>query len=365
MTSNTTRKGRRPASHSNLIPDVAISIINHSNPEMLRDCLRSIYATAQGITFEIHVVDNATDGRLIPEIQSEFPAVKWIMNSKRLGFSANHNQVLSTAAGRHVCILNDDTVIHDGAMDSLVRYLDLNPKVGLVGPRLLNRDGSIQSSTFRAKTLLRELYSIAQLPGPLNHLKVVGVDNAQHGDQPALVNWLLGACLVIRRETLEQVGVLDDVMSPIANCEEVDWCDRIHKAGWYVAFVPGARITHFGGQSMKIESAGPDKFRIEMHRATLAYFRKQHGLISSLMLRMIYVMTLPWNGMMLGQSALRGRMPKAEAASVWSTLVGIAKVAMKPLAKPYCRTDSLVRATKSDGVSPNAQPACRLGSSGA
>jgi hypothetical protein len=132
-----------------------------------------------------------------------------------------------------------------------------------------------------------------------------------------------------------------------------------------MAFVPQARVTHFGGQSMKTDSIGPDKFRIEMHRATLAYFRKQHGLVSSLMLRMIYLLTLPWNGMMLGQSVLRGRTPKAEAASVWSTLLGIAKVAVKPLAKPYCRTDQLVPAAKSVDVSPNAQPACRLGSSGA
>jgi GT2 family glycosyltransferase len=339
-----------------LIPDLAISIINHSNPEMLRECLRSIYASTKAITFEIYVVDNATDGRLIKEIQAEFPEIKWLMNSKRLGFSANHNQVLSTAAGRHVCILNDDTLIHDGAMESLVRYLDLHPNVGLVGPRLLNRDGSIQSSTFHAKTLLREVYCIAQLPAPLNYLKVVGVDKAQLGDQPALVNWLLGACLVIRRETLDQVGVLDDVMSPIANCEEVDWCDRIHKAGWDVAFVPQARITHFGGQSMKTDSIGPDKFRIEMHRVVLAYFRKQRGLFASLMLRLIYLLTLPWNGMMLGQSALRGRMPKNEAASVWSTLLGIAAVAMTPLKKPYCRQDKLprMRMTKPDILLPLA-----------
>jgi N-acetylglucosaminyl-diphospho-decaprenol L-rhamnosyltransferase len=327
-------------SHFNsLIPDLVISIINHSNPDMLRDCVRSIYETTRGISFEIYVVDNATDGRLIDDIKTAFPQVRWLMNSTPMGFSANHNRVLSTAAGRYVCILNDDTLIQDGAMESLVQYLDANPKVGLAGPRLLNRDGSIQTSTFRAKTLLRELYSIAQLPGPLNHLKTVGVDNAQLGNQPALVDWLLGACLVIRRQTLDEVGLLDDVMSPIANCEEVDWCSRIHKAGWDVAFVPQSRVTHFGGQSLKNSSPGPDSFRIEMHRATIAFFRKQHGLISSLILRLIYAIALPWNGVMLGQSVLRSRMSKAEAASVWATLVGIAKVAMTPLAKPYCRQD--------------------------
>ncbi len=259
------------------------------------------------------------------------------MNTRRLGFSANHNQVLSIATGRHVCILNDDTIVHDRAMQWLIEYLDQNSKVGMTGPRLLNRDGSIQSSTFHAKTLLKEVYCIAQLPGPLNHLKVIGVDKAQFGETPARVDWLLGACIVIRRLTLLQIGLLDDVLSPVANCEEVDWCDRARSAGWGIAFVPQARVTHFGGQSMKTDAAGPDRFRVEMHRVTLAYFRKQHGLIASLILRLIYVGTLPWNGLMLGQSALRGRTEKAQAASVWATLVGIAKVGLKPLNKPYCR----------------------------
>lgn len=119
------------------------------------------------------------------EIQAEFPDVKWLMNTRRLGFSANHNQVLSIATGRHVCILNDDTIVHDRAMQWLIEYLDQNSKVGMTGPRLLNRDGSIQSSTFHAKTLLKEVYCIAQLPGPLNHLKVIGVDKAQFGETPA------------------------------------------------------------------------------------------------------------------------------------------------------------------------------------
>jgi GT2 family glycosyltransferase len=320
-----------------MIPDLAISIINHSNPEMLRDCLRSIYAGTRKISLEIWVIDNATDQRLVREIQAEFPDVKWIFNPARLGFSANHNQALARASGRYLCILNDDTIIHDAALDELVRYLDANPAAGMAGPRLLNRDGSIQNSTFRAKTLLGELIGILQLPGSLNRLKLRGIDPAQLCDHPAKVDWLLGACLVIRRAALDQVGPLDDVLSPIANCEEMDWCDRVRRAGWTVDFVPAARVTHFGGQSLKADSPGADRFRIEMHRVVLAYFRKQHGLLSSMLLRAIFLLSLPWNGVMLAQSVWRARTGRNEAARVWFTLLGIGAVALKPLRKPYCR----------------------------
>jgi GT2 family glycosyltransferase len=320
-----------------MLPDLAISIINHSNPQMLRDCIASIYATTRLMTFEIWVVDNATDQRLIKEIQYEFPQVKWIFNPHRLGFSANHNQVLNQALARYFCILNDDTVVHDNAMQRLVKFMDEHPKAGMAGPRLLNRDGSIQNSTFRAKTIIGELIDVLQLPGEMNRLKLRGIDPAQYGGTEATVDWLLGACIVIRRETLQQVGALDDVLSPIANCEEVDWCDRVRKSGCDVCFVPQSTVTHFGGQSLKPASAGPDQFRIEMHRVTIAYFAKQHGLVSSLLLRTVYIMSLPWNAFMLGQSALRGRMEAREAKSVWFTLLGIAGVAMRPLAKPFCR----------------------------
>ena len=206
--------------------DLAISIINHSNPDMLRDCLRSIYSSTKDIAFNIWVIDNATDQRLVPEIQAEFPSVEWIFNKQRQGFSANHNQVLAHASARYYCILNDDVIVHDGAFGELVKYLDGHPGAGMAGPRVLNSDGSIQNSTFRDKTLVGELVGIVQLPGELNRLKLRGIDLAQLADQPAKVDWLLGACIVIRKQTLDRVGVLDDVMSPIANCEETDWCAR-------------------------------------------------------------------------------------------------------------------------------------------
>jgi GT2 family glycosyltransferase len=311
-------------------PDLTISIINHSNPEMLRDCLRSIYAGTHAIAFDVWVVDNATGGRLVDDIRGEFPQVKWLFNQQRRGFSYNHNQVLGATDARYTCILNDDTLVRDGAMDELVRFMDENPRVGMAGPRLLNPDGTIQNSAFHDKSLLGELIDILLLPGFAEPVKRWGIDAAQFGEMPVCVDWILGACIAVRREALQQVGLLDDKLSPIANCEEVDWCRRARIINWDVAFVPSARVLHYGGQSMKQMRPGADGFRVEMHRAIIAYFQKHFGLARTLLLRTIYMATLPWNGFMLAQSVLRGRTNRIEAASAWATLLRIGGVAMRP-----------------------------------
>ena len=258
-------------------PDLTISIINHSNPQMLHECLRSLFAGTHRVRLEVWVVDNATGGAGVAEMRAAFPQMRWLFNPERRGFSANHNQVLRQATGRYACILNDDTVVHDGAFDRLVAYMDENPQVGMAGARLLNADGAPQNCTFRFLTLWSELTGICLLPGPLNRLKTVGLDPAQAQDRPAMVDWVLGACLVVRDAALRQVGLLDSELSPIANTEEVDWCYRARRAGWQVAFCPAAVLTHFGGQSQKPAQAGPDRMRVEMHRTRIAFFRKHHG----------------------------------------------------------------------------------------
>jgi N-acetylglucosaminyl-diphospho-decaprenol L-rhamnosyltransferase len=307
-------------------PDLTISLINHSNPQMLWDCLRSLYAATHEVTLDVWVVDNATDGRLVPEIQAEFPQVHWLVNTQRQGFSANHNQVLRQATGRYACILNDDILVHDGAFDTLIHYMDANPEVGMAGARLLNADGSQQNCTFKFMTLWTELIGICFLPASLCHLKTCGIDPAQTQDSPQMVDWVLGACMIVRDTTLAQVGMLDDHLSPIANTEEVDWCFRAQRAGWRVAYCPAATLTHYGGQSMKSTSEGADRIRVEMYRTRLAFFRKHHGRSQAGLLRVIYGVTLPWNWVMLTQSLLRRRLDRRRYHNDLATLVQIATV---------------------------------------
>ena len=306
--------------------DLTISIINHSNPHLLQGCLRSLFAATHHVTLDVWVVDNATGGERVPELQAEFPQVQWLLNTERQGFSANHNQVLSQARSRYACILNDDTVIHDGAFDTLVAYMDAHSQVGMAGAKLLNADGTLQNCTFRFMTLWSELVGICLLPGPLNVLKTVGIDPAQARNQIAHVDWVLGACIVVRDTALQQIGLLDSELSPVANTEEVDWCYRARESGWKVAYCPHAVITHLGGQSQKLAAPGQDTFRVEMHRTRLAFFRKHHGAFQASLLRLIYLLTLPWNALMLAQSALRKTEPHDKCRTAFATLCGIVKI---------------------------------------
>ena len=176
-----------------LVPDVVVSVVNHSNPDLLSECLRSLHAATRAVSFEVWVIDNSTDRRGVEEMRTEFPQVRWLFNAQRLGFSANHNQVLSQARGRYYCVLNDDTVIHDRALDELVAYMDAHSQIGVVGPRLLNPDGTIQLSTFRFPRLATVLAGLCYLPRRLQRFKERGVDPAHFRDEPSEVDWVLGA----------------------------------------------------------------------------------------------------------------------------------------------------------------------------
>ena len=310
-------------------PDLTISIINHANPRLLQACLRSIFATTHQIRLDVWVVDNATNGVGVSDMQAEFPQVHWLFNMKPLGFSANHNQVLCQAAGRYACILNDDTVLHDAALDTLIAFMDAHPKVGMAGAKLLHADGTPQNCTFHFPSLWSEWIDICFLPGPLNALKKAGLDPAQRDSEPARVDWVLGACLVVRDTTLQQVGLLDSILSPIAYTEEVDWCCRAHRMGWEVAYCPDAVITHFGGQSLGGANTGHDKMRVEMYRTRLAFFRKHYGPLPTLLLRLIYLTTLPWNAAMLAQSVLRKTITLQTGKNRLATVYGIARVSLQ------------------------------------
>jgi GT2 family glycosyltransferase len=290
--------------------DLVISIVNHSNPELLKECLRSIFRSTHEISFEIWVIDNATEDGCFEWVRDHYPSVRWSFNQRRLGFSANHNQVLRDAKARYACILNDDILVHDYAFDRMIAFLDAHSEVGLLGPRLLNEDGSPQNSTFRFMSCYSELIGACWLPAACDHWKIRAQTGGPQEGAVDAVDWLLGACIVIRQSALLEIGLLDEQLSPVANSEDVDWCYRAHQKGWKVCFFPMASMLHYGGRSMKIEESGssPAVIYVEMMRTRVAFFRKHHGLAAALLLRATYVIAFLWNLGMLGQSRLRGRL---------------------------------------------------------
>ncbi len=171
-----------------------------------------------------------------------------------------------------MCLLNSDTVVQQGALAALARAGDADEKIGVVGPLLLNEDGTVQLSWSRFVGPLREFlgrHDRTEAPRPLQNASLPPEDSYA----PFEVGWLSGACLMARRAALETVGLLDE--GYFMYCEETDWCLRFHRKGWHVRLVPDARIVHLGGRSSRQVSRAT---RERLAASKVRYFR-QHGRI--------------------------------------------------------------------------------------
>lgn len=221
-------------------PDLTISIISADNLDLLLPCLRSIIENTHHLSLEIYIVDNASTDSTTPTIQAQFPQVKLIRNQARLGFATNNNKVLRRGQGRYLMLLNDDTLVLDGALDTLVEFADLHPDVGIISSFLLNPDCTFQASCSAfPNPWIEGFWSTAAVFPRLHY----------HAVEPFETDTVCGAVLMIRRETMQQVGLLDTQFDPIY-AEETDWCYRVKQSGWKVYSHPQAKIIHYGGQTM-------------------------------------------------------------------------------------------------------------------
>lgn len=250
--------------------DLSIVIVNWNTRELLAQCLESIYANPPGREFEIWVVDNASSDGSAAMVRERFPQVRMIENRENAGFARANNQAAAIAKSRYLLFLNPDTLIHQGALNSLLRHLETHPGVGAVGPRLLNLDGSLQVSVHPAPTLFRELWRLFHLDRlfPVSQYD----PSIMISMRPAPVDALMGACILVRRKLLEEVGLFDE--GYFVYSEEVDLCERIRRAGWEIHWVPEAIVTHVGGQSTRQMA---DEMFLELYRNKVLFFRKHRG----------------------------------------------------------------------------------------
>ena len=244
--------------------DVSICVVNWNTRELLNNCLHSVLADGQQVTFEVIVVDNASRDKSADMVRAEFPQVRLIANSENVGFARANNQAFQLARGRHVLLLNSDTEVLAGALVRLARYLDEHRQVGVVGPKILHPDGVSQRSCWRGFPSLQfgfvDAFYLWRL---IPHSRLVQSSGwfDVSDDEPTEVDHILGACMMVRREVIDQVGGMDEGF--FLFCEETDWCYRIKKGGWKVCFLPTAEIIHFGQQSTNQvpEQTLPEKYR--------------------------------------------------------------------------------------------------------
>lgn len=269
-----------------IVCDVSIVIVSWNTRELLAACLDSVAAEVgrAGLAVETFVVDNASADGSPEMVSGRFPWVRLLLNEQNVGFAQGNNQAIKQATGRYILLLNPDTELKPGSLSQLHGFLESRPEAGMVGPRLLNGDGSLQPSCFKAPTLLREFWLLFHLDALLPAVSGYPVEKwAVDVSRPVEV--LKGACVLLRRPIVAQIGLLNTAYFMYS--EEVDLCYRIRQAGWQLHWLPQAQVIHYGGQST---SQAAEAMFMRLYEAKTLYFRLNHGQPSAILYKLLLIL---------------------------------------------------------------------------
>jgi N-acetylglucosaminyl-diphospho-decaprenol L-rhamnosyltransferase len=274
------------ADHPGGVP-LSVVIVSYNTRPLLEACLSSLRSS--GIEAEIIVVDNASTDDSAEAVRERFSEVRLIRSETNRGFAGGNNLAFPYCRGRYVALLNADTEVEPGGFAEMVNFLEAHPQVGAVGPRLLNPDGTVQPSAHRFPRLGQSAVRLfLRLPQPASPPSSIGclpgAERASPSEACELHDWLTGACLMVRRAVLEQVGSLDEQF--FFECEDVDWCRRIRAAGWEIGLLPVARVTHKGGGS----GIGFSPNALRGHAGHCYYYRKYHGRRAETVMRALFLL---------------------------------------------------------------------------
>jgi GT2 family glycosyltransferase len=257
--------------------DLSIIIVNWNTRDLLSQCLASIALDLEhsspsvplllSSSLEVFVVDNASTDGSAQMVREKFPWVRLIENGENAGFARANNQAIRESKGRYVALLNSDTEVHRGALEAMLAFMDEHPEAAACGPRLLNGDGSLQPSCHPVLTPGREFWRLIFL----DQIWRRATYNQERWNPtvPRRVEVIKGACLVLRRESLDHVGLLDDRY--FMYTEEMDLCHRLLGAGYALWWVPYAVVTHYGEASSR--QMAEDMY-IQLYRSKAQFHRK-------------------------------------------------------------------------------------------
>lgn len=280
--------------------DLSIIIVSYNTREILRECLASVHAGSGSLDVEVFVVDNASADGSADMVARDFPGVHLIRNPDNRGFAAANNQALVQASGRHLLLLNADTVVLGDVLTEASRYLDMHRRVGVFGCRVLNTDRTMQPTCFGYPSLV----CLGLLATGLQRLPWLGW-HRMHGwarDTERDVEVVSGCALWVRREVAEQVGLLDEQFFFYA--EETDWCRRIAEAGWTVRFAPVGEIVHYGGASSVQLN---DRRGLMLAEALVRLHRKHGGLVGGVLAWALVTLNIIVRAIVLLPAGLLGR----------------------------------------------------------
>ncbi len=254
--------------------DISVVIVSWNSQAIVAQCLEALTRHRSKYSFEIILVDNASSDGTPDMAASRFPQVRLIRNSENLGFAKANNIGIRQAKGRYVCLMNSDIVIRDACFDRMIEYLEQHADIGILGPKLLNPDLTLQDSCQSFPTLWNNLCEALSLNRLFPRSRFF---SERHWiffahDRICDVPVLPAAFWLVRREAFEQEGLFDEQF--FIYCEDMDLCKRFWNRGWKVIFSPEAEaVHHHGGSSSNL----PARFHLEQQRTALQYWRKHHG----------------------------------------------------------------------------------------
>lgn len=259
---------------------LSIIVVNYNTGQLTASCVKNILQKNLPFSHEIIVVDNASADDSVSLLQSDFPEIKVIGNKQNLGLARAVNIGIKQAAGQYVLVLNPDIVVIDDAIEKLVNYMEQNSDVGVAGGKLLSPNGKLQYSSYRFYKPMTILYRRTRLGNTekgkkeVNQFLMKDYDHSQITD----VDWLMGACLLIRAKALKQVGGMDERF--FLYFEDVDWCRRFWEKGWRVVYMPKANFSHYHQRSSETNglwSLISNRVVREHIRSAIKYFWKYRG----------------------------------------------------------------------------------------
>lgn len=299
---------------------LAVIVVSYNTRDLLRDCLRSVFIALERsrLQGQLWVVDNASPDGSAEMVGEEFPPAHLIASPENRGFAAANNMALrAVGSGQRpeaVLFLNPDTRIENDAMGHMYRALIDNPRVGAVGAALVYQDGGFQHSAFRFPDLFQIFFDLFPVHHRLTDSRLNGrYPRAWYArGNPFPIDHPLGAAFMVRWDTLQEVGLLDERF--FIYCEEIDWCMRCRQKGWEILCVPQARIVHHAGQSTR---QFREKMFVALWKSRFLLFEKHYGPL------------FRWTARQLVSLGMKNRIRKARAALARNEIASDELIALK------------------------------------
>jgi GT2 family glycosyltransferase len=228
--------------------DLSIVVTSYKNPQLLKVCLDSIIRNVQGISYELIVADGQTEEDTELMMREEYPNVVFFAFEKNVGFQALLKKGIEKSTGKYLLLLNGDIIVTENSVEKMLTFIKENPAVGILGPKLLNFNGSLQYSCFRFYRPITILYRrtiLAKFPFSKKHIDWFLMKDFDH-NHIKKVDWLMGSALMISRDALNKVGYMDPQF--FMYMEDVDWCRRFWENDFEVVYYPQARMHHYHGK---------------------------------------------------------------------------------------------------------------------